>query len=130
MDFDLPGDDPGWVTGDRDQLAQVFTNLLDNAAKWSPPGGTVSVELREGTVMVADQGRGIAPTDLPHVFERFYRSTESRTMPGSGLGLSIVQAVADRHGGTVTAGTAPDGGAAFWFSVPGTMAPPEVLARS
>ena len=73
---------------------------------------------------------GISAADLPHVFERFYRSAESRTMPGSGLGLSIVQAVADRHGGTVTAGTAPDGGAAFWFSVPGTMAPPEVLARS
>ncbi len=122
--------EPWWVTGDAAALERALTNLLDNAAKWSPPGGTVSVELREGTVMVADQGPGIAPTDLPHVFERFYRSAESRTMPGSGLGLSIVQAVADRHGGNVTAGTGPDGGAAFWFSVPGTMAPPEVLARS
>ena len=122
--------EPWWVTGDAAALERALTNLLDNAAKWSPPGGTVSVELHEGTVMVADQGRGISPTDLPHVFERFYRSTESRTMPGSGLGLSIVKAVADRHGGTVTAGTAPDGGAAFWFAVPGTMAPPEVLARS
>ncbi|ROR92759.1 sensor histidine kinase [Nocardioides aurantiacus] len=121
---------PWWVTGDAAALERAITNLLDNAAKWSPPGGTVSVELHEGTVMVADQGRGISAGDLPHVFERFYRSAESRTMPGSGLGLSIVKAVADRHGGAVTAGTAPDGGAAFWFSVPGTMAPPEVLARS
>lgn len=122
--------EPWWVTGDAAALERAVTNLLDNAAKWSPPNGTITVELHHGTVMVADQGRGIAEADLPHVFERFYRSAESRTMPGSGLGLSIVKAVADRHGGTVTAGTAPDGGAAFWFSVPGTMAPPEVLARS
>jgi two-component system sensor histidine kinase MprB len=122
--------EPWWVTGDPAALERAITNLLDNAAKWSPEGGTVTVELRQGTVMVADQGRGIAETDLPHVFDRFYRSTESRGMPGSGLGLSIVKAVAERHGGDVRAGAAPDGGAAFWFHVPGTMAPPEVLARS
>ncbi len=121
---------PWWVHGDAAALERAVTNLLDNAAKWSPPGGTVTIELQDGTVMVYDQGRGISPVDLPHVFERFYRSSESRTMPGSGLGLSIVKAVADRHGGSVTAGTTPDGGAAFWFTVPGTMAPPEVLARS
>jgi two-component system sensor histidine kinase MprB len=122
--------EPWWVTGDPNALERAITNLLDNAAKWSPEGGTVTVELTQGTVMVADEGRGIAAGDLPHVFERFYRSTESRGMPGSGLGLSIVKAVADRHGGVVRAGTGPGGGAAFWFHVPGTMAPPEVLARS
>jgi len=90
----------------------------------------VTVELTKGTVTVSDQGKGIAADDLPHVFDRFYRSTESRKMPGSGLGLSIVKAVADRHGGDVHAGSGPDGGATFWFHVPGTMAPPEVLARS
>jgi two-component system sensor histidine kinase MprB len=122
--------EPWWVTGDPAALERAITNLLDNAAKWSPEGGRVTVDLRQGTVMVADQGRGISATDLPHVFDRFYRSTESRGMPGSGLGLSIVKAVADRHGGDVRAGSGPDGGAAFWFHVPGTMAPPEVLARS
>ena len=80
---------------------------------------------------VSDQGQGhLRRTTCPHVFDRFYRSTESRGMPGSGLGLSIVKAVADRHGGEVRAGAGPDGGATFWFHVPGTMAPPEVLARS
>lgn len=122
--------EPWWVTGDPAALERAITNLLDNAAKWSPPGGTVTVELAHGTVMVADEGRGIAPHDLDRVFDRFYRSPESRTMPGSGLGLSIVKAVADRHGGEVRAGNAPTGGAGFWFHVPGTMAPPEVLARS
>jgi len=122
--------EPWWVTGDPAALERAITNLLDNAAKWSPEGGQVTVELRHGTVMVADQGRGISEDDLPHVFDRFYRSAESRGMPGSGLGLSIVKAVADRHGGQVRAGSGPEGGAAFWFHVPGTMAPPEVLARS
>jgi len=122
--------EPWWVTGDSAALERAITNLLDNAAKWSPQGGRVTVELKQGTVMVSDQGRGISEADLPRVFDRFYRSAESRGMPGSGLGLSIVKAVADRHGGNVRAGTGPEGGAAFWFHVPGTMAPPEVLARS
>jgi two-component system sensor histidine kinase MprB len=122
--------EPWWVTGDPTALERALTNLLDNAAKWSPDGGRVTVELTQGTVMVADQGPGISANDLPHVFDRFYRSPESRGMPGSGLGLSIVKAVADRHGGEVRAGTRADGGAAFWFHVPGSMAPPEVLARS
>jgi two-component system sensor histidine kinase MprB len=129
VEFDVHTE-PWWVTGDPAALERAITNLLDNAAKWSPEGGRVDVELRQGTVMVVDQGRGIAPADLPRVFDRFYRSAESRGMPGSGLGLSIVKAVADRHGGRVHAGEGPDGGAAFWFEVPGTMAPPEVLARS
>ncbi len=122
--------EPWWVTGDPQALERAITNLLDNAVKWSPEGGRVTVELEHGTVMVADQGHGISEVDLPRVFDRFYRSTESRGMVGSGLGLSIVKAVADRHGGEVRAGNGPEGGAAFWFHVPGTMAPPEVLARS
>ncbi len=118
--------EPWWVTGDSAALERAITNLLDNAAKWSPEGGRVTVELSRGTVMVADQGPGISEQDLPHVFDRFYRSTESRGMPGSGLGLSIVKAVADRHGGSARAGNRPEGGAAFWFQLPGTLAPPEV----
>ncbi len=122
--------EPWWVTGDPAALERAITNLLDNATKWSPDGARVTVELTRGTLLVADQGPGIPVQDVPHVFERFYRSAESRGMPGSGLGLSIVKAVADRHGGEVQAGNGPDGGAAFWFHVPGSMAPPEVLARS
>jgi two-component system sensor histidine kinase MprB len=129
VEFDVHTE-PWWVTGDPNALERAVTNLLDNAAKWSPPGGRVRVELSNGTIMVGDQGEGIPERDLPHVFERFYRSAESRTMPGSGLGLSIVRSVADRHGGVVRAGTGPDGGAGFWFELPGTAAPPEVLARS
>jgi two-component system sensor histidine kinase MprB len=116
---------PWWVTGDADALERAITNLLDNAAKWSPEGGVVTVTLAQGTLMVADQGPGISAEDLPHVFERFYRSAESRAMPGSGLGLSIVRSIAQRHGGFVRAGSGPDGGAAFWLSIPGQPAPPE-----
>ena len=116
FDVDL---DPWWVVGDGHALERAATNLLDNAAKWSPPLGTVTVRLRAGTLEVLDQGRGIAEEDLPHVFERFYRSADSRTMPGSGLGLAIVAKVAAAHGGRVQAGAAPGGGAAFWFHVPG-----------
>ncbi|HYH35048.1 MAG TPA: HAMP domain-containing sensor histidine kinase, partial [Nocardioides sp.] len=109
---------PWWVTGDSAALERAVTNLLDNAVKWSPTGGAVTVVVRDGTIYVADQGPGISEEDLPHVFERFYRSPDSRTMPGSGLGLSIVRAVAERHGGAVCAGNAEGGGAAFWFWVP------------
>ncbi|HNM96544.1 MAG TPA: sensor histidine kinase, partial [Marmoricola sp.] len=110
---------PWVVVGDANALERAITNLLDNAAKWSPEGGTVHVELSEGTLVVSDEGHGIAPDDLPLVFDRFYRSSDARSMPGSGLGLSIVKSVAERHGGSVRAGTAPGGGAAFWFSLPG-----------
>jgi len=116
---------PWWVTGDADALERAITNLLDNAAKWSPEGGVVTAVLHQGTLTVADQGPGIAAEDLPHVFERFYRSAESRGMPGSGLGLSIVRSIAERHGGVVQAGTRPEGGAVFWLSIPGHPAPPE-----
>jgi two-component system sensor histidine kinase MprB len=116
---------PWWVTGDADAIERAITNLLDNAAKWSPDGGVVTVTLEQGTLMVADQGPGIAEEDLPHVFERFYRSAESRAMPGSGLGLSIVRSIAERHGGDVRAGSAAGGGAAFWLTIPGHPSPPE-----
>jgi two-component system sensor histidine kinase MprB len=69
------------------------------------------VTLRDGTLTVRDRGPGFATTDLPHVFERFYRSDEARGMPGSGLGLAIVRQAAEAHGGSVEAANAPDGGA-------------------
>jgi two-component system sensor histidine kinase MprB len=110
---------PWPVEGDPQLLGRAVTNLLDNAATWSPPGGTVRVTLRDGTLEVCDEGAGIAAADLPHVFERFYRSVEARGRPGSGLGLAIVQAAADRHGGTVHADRSPQGGARLTITIPG-----------
>ncbi len=115
--------DPWLLTGDPAALERAVTNLLDNAAKWSPPLGRVRVRLDGGTLTVEDEGHGISDADLPHVFERFYRSPESRTMPGSGLGLSIVSQVAQRHGGTVAAGRSESGGASFRLSLPGAADP-------
>jgi two-component system, OmpR family, sensor histidine kinase MprB len=98
------------VSGVPANLERAIANLLDNAAKWSPAGVPVDVRLSGGELSVRDHGPGIAEADLPHVFERFYRATAARSMPGSGLGLSIVQKVAEAHGGTVTAERPPDGG--------------------
>lgn len=110
--------EPSWVVGDSGLLERAVTNLLDNAAKWSPPDSTVTVRLRSGIVTVTDQGPGIAVEDLPHVFERFYRSREARTLPGSGLGLSIVRRAAERHGGTVDVASIVGHGATFTFAIP------------
>jgi two-component system sensor histidine kinase MprB len=101
---------PWLLPGDPQALERAVTNLLDNAAKWSPPGGTVTTSLVEGVLCVTDQGPGIAAEDLPHVFDRFYRSAEARTLPGSGLGLAIVRHAVERHGGTVSAARSREGG--------------------
>ena len=109
-----------WVTiGDPAAIERAYTNVLDNAVKWSPSDGTVHVTLRRGVLTVDDEGPGIAEADLPHVFERFWRSEESRSMPGSGLGLSIVAQVAQRHSGSVRAERSPYGGARFVLALPG-----------
>ncbi|HEX6151724.1 HAMP domain-containing sensor histidine kinase [Nocardioides sp.] len=115
--------EPWTIVGEAPALERAVTNLLDNAAKWSPPGGTVRVRLADGELTVDDEGPGIAEADLPHVFERFWRSEESRSMPGSGLGLAIVAQVVDRHSGTVTAGAAPTGGARLTVRLPGVREP-------
>lgn len=122
LEFDVRTE-PWWLLGEAASLERAVTNLLDNAAKWSPEGAIVRVQLRAGTLLVCDAGPGIAPEDLPRVFDRFYRSADSRSMPGSGLGLSIVWAVTQRHGGTVRAGSSPEGGAAFWLTLPGQSTP-------
>ncbi|MFI2706536.1 ATP-binding protein, partial [Nocardioides sp. CER28] len=110
---------PWWVVGESNALERAITNLLDNAAKWSPPDGTVHVTLRDGVLTVDDQGPGIPEGDRPHVFDRFYRAAESRAMPGSGLGLAIVRQTAERHGGTVAADQTPEGGARLVLRIPG-----------
>jgi two-component system sensor histidine kinase MprB len=110
--------EPTLVTGARQRLDRAVANLLDNAGKWSPPGGAVEVRLRGGELTVRDHGPGIAAGDLPHVFDRFYRATAARGRAGSGLGLAIVRAVAERHGGVVTAEPAPGGGALLRLALP------------
>jgi two-component system sensor histidine kinase MprB len=115
--------EPWVVEGESAAIERAVTNLLDNAAKWSPTEGTVTVSLSGGTLVVADEGDGIAEEDLPHVFDRFYRSPVSRTMPGSGLGLSIVRQVAERHGGSVEAARVEGGGAEFRMRLPGRGEP-------
>jgi two-component system sensor histidine kinase MprB len=119
---------PWTLMGDSTALERAVLNLLDNAAKWSPPHGQVRVQMRQLDewsllVEIADAGPGISPTDLPHVFDRFYRADTSRTMPGSGLGLAIVRQVALRHGGAVWAGRAPEGGALMVLRLPGRRPP-------
>ena len=103
--------EPTIVAGEPERISRAVSNLLDNAIKWSPPGGRVDVELAGGTLSVRDHGPGFAPEDLPHVFERFYRADGARGMPGSGLGLAIVRQAAEAHGGWVQAANAPGGGA-------------------
>jgi two-component system, OmpR family, sensor histidine kinase MprB len=98
------------VRGVRMSLERAIGNVLDNAAKWSPPGGEVDVNVEDGTVTVRDRGPGIDDADLPYVFDRFYRSPSARTMSGSGLGLAIVRQVAEAHGGAVVAERAEGGG--------------------
>ncbi len=115
---------PWTLMGDATALERAVLNLLDNAAKWSPPGATARVQMRQidpwsVVLEVADAGPGIAEQDLPRVFDRFYRATGARDMPGSGLGLSIVRQVAVRHGGAVWAGRAPEGGALLVVRLPG-----------
>ncbi|MBI2772888.1 MAG: HAMP domain-containing histidine kinase [Chloroflexi bacterium] len=104
---------PAAVQGVRPRITRAVTNLLDNAAKWSAPGGLVEVKVAAGEVVVRDHGPGIAPEDRSRVFDRFWRASSARQLPGSGLGLSIVKQVAEAHGGSVTLDDPPGGGARF-----------------
>lgn len=110
--------EPTPLVGKPGGLARAVGNLLDNAHKWSAPGEAVEVRVKGGRVEVRDRGPGIDPTDLPHVFERFYRATTARGTPGSGLGLAIVQQVAEEHGGRAFAGAAEGGGARVGLEIP------------
>jgi two-component system sensor histidine kinase MprB len=102
--------EPSIVQGVPATIERAVGNLLDNAAKWSPPGAEVEVELRGGQLVVRDHGPGIPEEDLPYVFDRFYRARAARGMPGSGLGLANVRQVAESHGGEVVAERADGGG--------------------
>ena len=102
--------EPTTLQGVPATIERAVGNLLDNAAKWSPPGEVVEVDLRGGQLVVRDHGPGIPDEDLPYVFDRFYRARAARGMPGSGLGLAIVRQVAESHGGDVVAEQADGGG--------------------
>jgi two-component system sensor histidine kinase MprB len=110
--------EPTTVSGAPAELTRAISNLLDNAVKWSPPDRPIEVTVAGGVCGVRDHGVGIAPEDLPHVFDRFYRAAEARTLPGSGLGLAIVRQVAEAHHGTATAEAAPGGGAIISIRLP------------
>jgi len=116
------------LDGTRERLARAVNNLLDNAAKHSPPGGVVQVAAGPFGLRVRDHGTGIDEEDLPHLFDRFYRGASSRGRPGSGLGLAIVRQVAEQHGGTVRVANAPDGGAEFTLELPATTPSGDVEA--
>lgn len=122
--FDVESTD-WYIFGDPASLGRAVLNLMDNAAKWSPTDGTVRVRLTPVSdnlveFTVADSGPGIPEEDREKVFERFYRSLSSRSMPGSGLGLAIVHQVIARHGGTINVEESDDGGALMRVCLPGS----------
>jgi len=106
------------VRGVPSTIERAVSNLLDNAAKWSPTGGEIEVTVKGGEVSVRDHGPGIDAADAPFVFDRFYRAPTARGMPGSGLGLAIVRQVAEAHGGTVSAEAAEGGGTRMRLRLP------------
>ncbi|SIR76085.1 HAMP domain-containing sensor histidine kinase [Williamsia sterculiae] len=125
---------PWYVFGESAGLSRAVLNILDNAAKWSPPGSPVQVVLRQldptrAELTVADSGPGIPQEERDLIFERFYRSTASRSMPGSGLGLAIVRQVVTLHGGTVSAEQSESGGALIRLTLPGRPMPMEPPPR-
>jgi signal transduction histidine kinase len=127
----LGHEDQALVMGDADRLRQLLLNLVENAIKYTPPGGRMTLSLAREPgwvrVTVADTGIGIAPEDLPHIFERFYRADKarSRAMGGTGLGLSIAQWVAQAHGGQITVESRLGEGSVFtlWLPAPSPHPP-------
>jgi two-component system sensor histidine kinase MprB len=102
------------------RLDRAIANLVDNAEKWSPPGEPIDIAVRGGELVVRDHGPGIDDSDLPFVFDRFYRAPAARGLPGSGLGLAIVRRVAEESGGSVSAAHADGGGARLVLRIPAT----------
>jgi heavy metal sensor kinase len=110
------------LAGDKSKLQRVVTNLLDNAIKYTPAGGTITVSAEEEEnkvkISLRDTGIGIAADDIPHIFDRFYRADQSRSEPGAGLGLSLVMAIIQAHGGDIQVKSAPGAGSTFTIVLP------------
>ena len=123
------------VVGDLDRLVQVLVNLLSNAVKFSPPAGTVAVEVAErdgyAEVSVRDQGRGVPAHRREAIFERFEQveSSDARQKGGSGLGLAICKAIVEQHGGKIGVSSEPGHGSTFWFRIPSRRTPARVTGR-
>ena len=122
-------------TGDADRLGQVFDNLISNAIKFTPERGSVNVSLaaEDGAIVasVSDDGVGVPEEEQPRLFERFFRSTATRDVPGTGLGLTIVRAIVEAHQGTIECVSGPEG-TTFTFTLPAAIspAPPQVVAAA
>ncbi|MFF5499923.1 sensor histidine kinase [Streptomyces aquilus] len=116
--------EPWFSRAEPAALERAVVNILDNAVKFSPDGGTIDVRLEGGVLTVRDHGPGIPADELPHVFDRFWRSPSARALPGSGLGLSIVARTVEQAGGQVTLGHADGGGTIATVRLPGAPTPP------
>lgn len=116
---------PVTAAADADRLRQVLAALLDNALKFTPPGGRVTLSAAPGphhvSLTVADTGAGIDPVDLPFVFDRFYRSSAARGTAGVGLGLALARDIVEAQGGCLSAADAADGGAVFTLELPAAV---------
>ncbi|WP_329572542.1 sensor histidine kinase [Streptomyces sp. NBC_01361] len=121
---------PWYVRAEPAALERAIVNLLDNAVKFSPPGATVEVRLMRGELTVRDHGPGIPAEELPHVFDRFWRSPTARALPGSGLGLSIVARTVQNYGGEVALAAAEGGGTVAVLRLPGAPTPPPDVDHS
>ncbi|MFF8878898.1 sensor histidine kinase [Streptomyces flaveolus] len=121
---------PWYVRAEPSALERAMVNILDNAVKFSPDGGTVDVRLADGVLTVRDHGPGIPAEELPHVFDRFWRSPSARALPGSGLGLSIVARTVQQAGGEVTLTPAEGGGTTVTVRLPGAPVPPPDLGAA
>ena len=111
------------VSGNARMLQRMLANILDNAVKYSPPGGKIEVSLtgpknHNLTISIKDTGVGISGTDLNRIFERFYRCDQSRSQAGTGLGLSLARAIARAHGGDITVTSTVNQGSTFNITLP------------
>ncbi|MNY19452.1 Adaptive-response sensory-kinase SasA [compost metagenome] len=121
VETDLAGDLPS-IDADPDRLSQVLGNLISNAVKFTPRGGAITVRaFRDGPRLVtevSDTGIGIAPADLPHMFERFFQTEAGHKAGGTGLGLNISKALVEAHGGRIGVRSTLGEGSSFWFTLP------------